>query len=294
MKNKILVLSLSFLAFSSVDALAVIANGSEGDVVFPDVYASASAEITWSGLNFSSDNGGTLALYNDFEALSQARADKLWHKNYDLSVWKSPLSEWNSEVKNAKAGYTSSNNNTSAPSDPIKGAFYTIAESHGETPATDDVSDHALIVSESDVRLYPGDGGDYTAVARAKTGQAYEVTAGGTFKFSIPCFVDLETFNGRKDDGDEYAAAWAWSWLRLYNWDTGEWDPISYVERTSDGDLEITYDFTKSSNSVQPTYVAFEAGADTIASIATVPVPPSVLMLLTGCTSLFFMRRRKS
>jgi hypothetical protein len=299
MKNKILVLSLSFLAFSSVDALAVIANGSEGDVVFPDVYASAYANITWSGLQITSTNGGTLALYEDFEALSMARADNLWHNDYNPSVWKSPLSEWDSEVKNA-ADYDYNDNNTSATNTPpIVTALYTIAESHGETPATNDVSSSALIVSESDVRFLPGDGGDYTAVARAKTGQAYEVTAGGMFKFSIPYFVDWVTFNSREDEGEEYAAAWAWSWLRLYNWGTGAWDPIfgTYVESTSNesGTFEISYAFTTSSNPAQPTYIAFEAGADTIASITNpVPVPPSVLMLLTGCTSLFFMRRRKS
>jgi len=160
---------------------------------------------------------------------------------------------------------------------------YEVARSNGETAAE-------FITSRSTVQLLPGSYGAYSAEARAQQGVSYEVLTAGDFLFSIP--YDLRvTVHDLNGDNTEAADVQAWSWLSL--WNGSEWSVIDATLRTAitagSGSLSFTYVAEKGQ------FLKFEAGADSrVQLLNPVPVPPSVLMLLTGCTSLFFLKRRKS
>jgi hypothetical protein len=155
-----------------------------------------------------------------------------------------------------------------------------------------------FIASHSNVQLMPGLDGHYSAEASAWRGQAYEVTTAGAVTFSIDYVLDVVY---GEDAMSNYGVAMAWIHLRQYDHASGGWSnevlledflTIEGVGSTADT-LSLSYTF----NSIDSrgTYILFEAGADTrVALLNPVPVPPSVLMLLTGCTSLFFLKRRKS
>lgn len=255
MKNKILALSFSLLAFSSSEALALISL--DGQV---DVYA----DLDWSNLAVTG-----VSVYDLSHSQSMAREADFW----DITSQPTWVQQTNYNTPVSIAESVPSNNEFDA------------AKATGETES-------AFISSSSTVQLLSGSYGAYSAEARAMRGQTYYVASAGTVTFSIPYELDVDVYDNIGDNA-EYTYTRAWSWLRL--WAGGDvWNQIAgtYSESTSgDGSLSISYTAAAGS------YLLFEAGADTRAALsnpAPVPVPPSVLMLLTGCTSLFFMKRRKS
>ena len=256
MKNRIVALSFALLAFSSSEALA--AGYAQDGLV--DAYA----DLAWDELAVTG-----VSAYTFSHSQSLARTADYWDITAQPTWVQQTIS--NAPVSIAQSVVT-------------VGEGYEAAKALGET--TD-----VLISSQSTVQLLSGSYGAYSAEARAMQGQTYSVASAGTVIFSIPYYleVDVEDNNG---DNAEYAYTRAWSWLRLYNSTTNLWDGIAgtYREVTSgEGFLNISY--TAAAGSL----LLFEAGADTRAAILNpVPVPPSVIMLLTGCTSLFFLKRRKS
>jgi hypothetical protein len=151
-----------------------------------------------------------------------------------------------------------------------------------------------------------GDYGVYSAEARARKDQSYEVTSIGTVTFRVPYSLRV-TFDDLAGDNSEYGWARAWSRLRVWTWlnddpnnSSGSWsDEITYtfdeIIGVGSQDYSLTFDYDVRAINPKGTYLRLEAGADTIVyDVNPVPVPPSVLMLLTGCTSLFFMKRRRS
>ncbi|KAF0189131.1 MAG: hypothetical protein FD168_978 [Desulfobulbaceae bacterium] len=255
MKNKILALSFSLLAFSSSEALAV--------EYAQDGLVDAYADLAWDELAVTG-----VSAYTWSHSQSMARTADYW----DITTQTTWVQQ---TIFNAAVSIAESS---------VSVGDYDAAKATGETQA-------AFISSQSTAQLLSGSYGAYSAEARAMHGQTYSVASAGTVTFSIPYFldVDVEDSNG---DNAEYAYTRAWSWLRLYNSTTTQWDQVAgtYTEVTSgSGSLNISYTAAAGS------YLLFEAGADTRAAILNpVPVPPSVLMLLTGCTSLFFLKRRKS
>jgi len=317
MKKKILALSISLLTFSSLDALALSAIESESDGG-DSFYADASAMVDMRNLSVSSN--GNLTLYTgdaySYEVTSHARTDNNWHEDItpdpladidgdgDYDVWDWSRQGDNSQTKTQKnSDYTT--NDTKASSY-LSIAPNSYAEALSATPSTlpgPNDSQLPIISSSSYVDFKPGEDGDATAVARAwANSQIYKVIGSGEYTFSVPYFVNVDT-NGSGGEGKEFAAAWAWAQLSVYDWVDDDWYQISgtyvdnYMLGENNGNLVISYAADLSSYTTsEPMYIMFEAGTDTIASMVVnpVPVPPSVLMLLTGCTSLFFMRRRKS
>ena len=264
MKTKIFLLSASLLAFSLSEVLAsTYESQTEGFIS-----ASAYADLDWGNLVVTGNV--TLTPYSDyFYSLSQAGTGEFWYTGSlpGEDTWVTDFVD---------AGHV-----TTAISSIVTGNGY--AQSEAETDAT-------FMYSSSGTWLFDdGSDGANSAWARAAKAQAYEVIAGGNVSFTIPYEVILGVQGG--ESSDEFAAAWAWSWLRL--WNGTDWAVIdgTYVDATTNGTGYLTVNYTATTGS----YIMFEAGADTIASMVNpVPVPPSVLMLLTGCTSLFFMKRRKS
>lgn len=257
MKNKILVLSFSLLAFSSSEVLAV---GYEGDGLV-DAYA----DLSWSSLAVAG-----VSAYTYSHSQSMARTADYW----DITTQPTWVQQ------------TRYNTTVSIAESIVSGGDYEAAKATGETGA-------AFISSQSTVQLLSSSyGASYSAEARAMQGQTYYVASAGTVTFNIPYELDVEVIDNNGDNA-EYTYTRAWSWLRL--WAGGNvWNQIAgtYSEATSGaGSLNISYVAAAGS------YLLFEAGADTrvaLSNPAPVPVPPSVLMLLTGCTSLFFLKRRKS
>lgn len=254
MKSKILALSFSLLAFSSSEALAVISLDGQVD---------AYADLAWDELAVAGASE-----YEFSHSHSMARTADYW----DITL----QPNWVQQSK--------SNTPDTIAESVVFVSEYEAAKATGETQA-------AFISSQSTVQLSAGSYGAYSAEARAMKGQTY-VASTGLVTFSIPYTLDVFV-----SDNDEYNAEYsftrAWSWLRL--WAGGDvWNEIAgtYTEATSGfGSLQFSY------NATAGQYLLFEAGVDTRAALLNpepVPVPPSVLMLLTGCTSLFFMRRRKS
>jgi len=264
MKTKIFLLSVSLLAFSLSEPLASMASERDSEGF---IQASAYADLDWEHLVVT----GNITPYSDYYySLSQAGTGEFW---YTGSL---PLEDtWVTDYKNP--GHV-----TTAVSSLVTSNGF--AQSEAETDAT-------WMYSSSGASLFDGGSvGANSAWARAAKAQAYSVNADGDVSFTIPYEVLLNVQGG--EISDEYAAAWAWSWLRL--WNGSDWAVIdgTYVDATTDGKADLIVNYK---NATAGSYIMFEAGSDTIASIVNpVPVPPSVLMLLTGCTSLFFMRRRKS
>jgi len=256
MKNKILALSFSLLALSSSRALAV-EYALDGQV---DAYA----ELAWDELGVAG-----VSLYTMSHSQSMAREADYW----DITLQSSWVNQLYYNTPDSIAVSLPANDEFDA------------AKATGETKAE-------FISSQSTVQLLSGSYGAYSAEARAMKGQTYYVTTTGEVTFSIPYEFRVDVLDNNGDNA-EYSYTRAWSWLRL--WAGGNvWNEIAgtYSEATSGaGSLDIRYTAAAGS------YLLFEAGADTRAALlnpAPVPVPPSVLMLLTGCTSLFFMRRRKN
>jgi len=263
MKTKIFLLSASLLAFSLSESLASMASESESEGF---IQASAYADLDWANLVVT---GNVTPYSNYYYSLSQAGTGEFW---YTGSL---PAEDtWVTDYKNP-------GHDTTALSPIVTSNGY--AQSEAETDAT-------FMYSSSGAWLFDDESvGANSAWARAAKAQAYSVNADGNVSFTIPYEVILDVQGG--ESSDEYAAAWAWSWLRL--WNGSDWGVIdgTYVDATINGAGNLIVNYTATAGS----YIMFEAGADTIASIANpVPVPPSVLMLLTGCTSLFFMKRRRS
>jgi len=253
MKNKILALSFSLLAFSSSEALAVTAG--------PDGYVNAYADLSWEDLAVT----GGITAYDSYSYSSAKTADY-----YDIALQATKVYQY-------------------SPASPVSFAQSIIpvglleaAKSVGETTATS-------IISGSTVQLLQGYYGAYSAEARSQQGLAYQVTSTGTVTFSIPYYLDVLVEDSYGDNTAE-ANTRAWSWLSL--WSGNKWSVIdsTFSEALSgSGFLSISYEAAAGS------FLRFEAGADSRAQLLNpVPIPPSVLMLLTGCTSLFFLKRRKS
>ncbi|MBV5307550.1 MAG: PEP-CTERM sorting domain-containing protein [Desulfobulbaceae bacterium] len=269
MKNKILALSFALLAFSSSQALAVTFDGEEPVVV--DGQVDAYADLDWKNLIVTGANAFIFS-----HSQSMARTADYW--NITLQPTWVQQTTYNPPILPAPA--------PAAPNSVAQSIVLSdgneAAKATGETEATS-------IVSRSTVQLLSGSYGAYSAEARAMQGQTYFLASGATATFIIPyeLFVNVSD-NNRDNAEDSYTRAW--SWLRL--WTGGsDWSQIAdtYSAATSgDGSLSIRY------TAVADSYLLFEAGADTrVALLNPVPVPPSVLMLLTGCTSLFFLKRRK-
>jgi len=252
MKNKILVLSFSLLAFSSSEAVAVTA---------PDGFVNASADLSWDELAVT----GSVTVYDSYSFSSAKTADY-----YDITLQTVKVSN-----------YSPGSSNSFAQSI-IPVGLFEAAKSVSETSGSS-------ITAKSTVQLLPGYYGAYSAEARSQEGRAYEVTSAGTVTFTIPYDLAVTVYDSYGDN-TEQANARAWSWLRMWSGDA--WNLIDGTTRTAtagSGSLSISYVAAAGS------FLKFEAGADSRAQLLNpVPVPPSVLMLLTGCTSLFFMRRRKN
>lgn len=281
MKKTVLVLSLSLFALTSSEVYANVAGSFEGyddvssyivwdEEVYLDGVVNAYANIDWQDLTVT----GNVTSYSYYHSLSKARTADVW----DITTQAS----WVVDSKNDNhITFAESPIPSTAENEPMKAI--------GETK-TD------LIASESEVLLLSSHWGAYSAEARAMKGQTYVVNADTVVTFSVPYYVDVEVFD-YKGDNSEYGYARAWSWLRLYNGTTKTWDQIAgtYTYQDVEGDGNGTGSLQFSYAAVKDSYLLFEAGADTRVALANpVPVPPSVLMLLTGCTSLFFMRRRKN
>jgi hypothetical protein len=261
MKKTILAFSLSLLAFTLSEANAVTS---------VDGFVDAYTHIDWNGLTVT----GGVTPYTDFYSLSKAKTANVWDITTQPS-WGVVDMKYHNPATYAESVF------------PVDG--YDAAKSMGETGVT-------FISSESTVQLLPGSFGVYSAEARAMKGQTYYAASDSEVSFTIPYLLEVESFDS-DNNNSEYGYARAWSWLRLYNWKTREYEQIAgtYTDEAIEGDgysqdksLKISYTAAAGS------YLLLEAGADTRVALAnSVPVPPSVLMLLTGCTSLFFMIRRK-
>ncbi len=265
MKTKILALSVSMLVFSFSGAQAV--EGGSDDTFF--YYADAYAELDWDSLDVTGN-----ITSSSYLSESQAGTGAFWYTGTfpDESTWVTDSAS-GSYVTSAYSSY------------PVPGDAYTAADSTGKTGATDPVV-AAGIFTGSTVRLLPGDAGAYSAWARAGIGQSYLVAADGPVTFSIPYDILFDTIGSTSSA--EYVEAMAWG--RLYWSNGGAWNEIEY-KSVANGYGDLTFNYTATAG----TYLLLNAGTDTIASIINpVPIPPSVLMLLTGCTSLFFLNRRKS
>jgi hypothetical protein len=282
MKNKILVFSMALLVCSFAEAEA----DSVGSV-------GAYADLDWSlwtvtGASGYVDDVGDVADF--YFNQSSARTAAIWDITTQPEVVPVPVYNTDSTFKNSSIWVGG------------EGGYYA-ATATGKT-GIDEYEDK-LIASESTVQLLSSSYGSYSAEATALRGQSYEVTTPGTtVTFSIPYVVDV-VLSGNDDIENEYGVAMAWIHLRQYDWGLGDWSSVLLAEKDftiigaghseSVTSLFLSYTFN-SIDTINGTYVLFEAGADTrvaIENTAPVPVPPSVLMLLTGCTSLFFLKRRK-
>lgn len=230
-------------------------------VLVQDGFVNAYADLSWDELVVT----GSVTEYDSYSFSSAKTADY-----YDITLQTVVASQYSSD---SPVSYAQSI---------IPVGLFEAAKSEGETSSSS-------ITSESTVQLLSGYYGAYSAEARSQQGRAYEVTSAGTVTFTIPYYLDV-TVDDWYGDNTEAATARAWSWLRLWSGDV--WSLIDGTTRTAtagEGFLSISYEAAKGS------FLKFEAGADSRAQLLNpVPVPPSVLMLLTGCTSLFFMRRRKN
>jgi len=268
MKNKILVFSMAFLvcSFSNTEADAGL-----GPIV--DAYA----DLDWSSWTVTGASTYDGAFYYN---QSSARTASVW----DITTQPEAIS------------VTKYNDDTTfmeSPETPVVNYKAT-----GET-GIDEHGGH-FIASESTVQLPSGSYGPYSAEASARRGQAYEVTTPVTVTFSIPYFVDVVYGD---DAMSNYGVAQAWIHLRQYSYLEKDWsdtilqEDFQLIEGEGYEEDALSLSYTFSSIDTRGTYILFEAGVDTRAAIVNpnpVPVPPSVLMLLTGCTSLFFMKRRRS
>jgi hypothetical protein len=277
MKKKILALSVSLLAFSISEAQA--------DNVL-DGIADAYSVLNWAGVSVTGGGAAINPPYTTFDSQSHARTADEWNIN-NQPTW----------VDN----YVLNGHDTYAQST-IPVGLYDAATSMGQTSAWE-------VFSESTVQFMTGDYGVYSAEARARKDQSYEVTSIGTVTFSVPYSLDV-TFYDLAGDNSEYGWARAWSRLRVWTWlnddpnnSSGSWSDVITGTYTFDEiigvgskkDYSLTFDYYVGAINPKGTYLRLEAGADTIVyDVNPVPVPPSVLMLLTGCTSLFFMKRRRS
>lgn len=262
MKSKILTLSLSVLAFS----ISGIDDASAAH--FFDVYSIASSELTWDGLTTTGD----MTPYTFFHSLSKARTADFWD-----------IENQNSWVIDMKY----SDHNTNAPSE-------TIFENSGV--ASEGETSSNLISSSSEAGIDYSSYGEYSGEARAMKGQTYHVgQVGGTVTFRIPYSLYVDTYI-REITYDAYSYARAWSWLRLWNQTTKTWDKISgtYTFEDITGLGRESDTLLISYNAAPGSYILLEAGADTRVAVSksVVPVPPSVLMLLSGFGGLYFLRRR--
>jgi len=282
MKNKILAVSFSLLAFSCSEVQAV-GIGLDGSV---DAYSF----LDWSALSVTSN----ATLYRLSESKSQARTANVW----DIATETSQPS-WVVPHKVLYPDYT-----TSAVSTITVNGDFEAAKATGKT-------DSANMSSKSNVQFESGSYGQYSAQAKVLMAQAYEITATGTVTFTIPYKLDVVIID---TDNNNYEYGWAKvaAQIRIWNWAndiagdaSGSWSNVlsgtlQFEEIVSLGDNKsdseyLTTSYTLSTLNSKGTYLRIEAGADTIVyDVNPVPVPPSVLMLLTGCTSLFFMRRRKN
>jgi len=273
MNKKILVFSISLLVFSFLEAHA--SSALDGSVI-------ATSSLDWGGLSVTGGGASINPPYTTFDSQSHARTANFWNIN-NQPIWKDV--------------YVKDGHDTYAPSK-LNGA----AESEGRT---DNGSVYG-VSAMSKVQFMSGDYGDYSAEARARKDQSYEVTSTGAVTFTVPYSLKVD-FDDADGDNAEYGWARAWSRLRVWAWlndnpadASGSWsDAINgtytYAEIVGMGSQNSTLTFSYNVGVINPkgTYLRFQAGADTIVYDVNVPVPPSVLMLLTGCTSLFFMRRRK-
>jgi hypothetical protein len=279
MKNKILVFSMALLVCSFSEAEAFISSGSVG----------AYADLDWSSWTVTGASGYEGNFYFN---QSSARTAAVWDITTQPEVIPVPVYNTDSTFMNSSIWVGG------------EGGYYA-ATATGET-GMDEYGDK-LIVSQSTVLALSSSYGSYSAEANALRGQSYKVAAPTTVTFSIPYVVDVALL-GNGDIEKEYGVAMAWIHLRQYDWSLGEfggWSDTLLAEKDftiigaghSEGidSLLLSYTFN-SIDTTNGTYILFEAGADTrvaIENTAPVPVPPSVLMLLTGCTSLFFLKRRK-
>jgi hypothetical protein len=276
MKSKILALSFSIMAFSCAETQAGVAVPVDFDGI-----ANASAYLYWDELSIT---GIAITPITLFESQSHARTADFWNI-YNQPTWV------DDDQDNVHA--------TSAVSViPVSG--YDAAKAVGETTAT-------FVFSDSTAQFMPGSYGEYSAEARARKDQSYKVTSTGIVTFSIPYDIDV-TFVDANNDNYAFGWAQAWSRLRVWTWaneiaddETGFWSEVidstyKFVEIYGEGSLssDLSFEYNVTDLNLKGTYLRFEAGADTIVyDVNPVPVPPSVLMLLTGCTSLFFLKRRK-
>jgi hypothetical protein len=254
-KNKILALSLTFLMFSLSEAQGTVESyGSE--VELPSV--STKASLSWTV------DSANIELY-EYGSWSGAAA------------WASPSTAvWGNDYR---AGSYDSYDDASVEIPP--GAT-TYAMSFGKTS-------NSNLFSASTVWLAPPSDTEYFARAGAQQFLTYEVTANGEIQYSVKYEIGFDSI------GSEYEENMAWAWSYLESWNsTNGWEVIegTFSELTSgSGTLDFRY------YALAGSWIQLQFGVETHASLLNpnpVPVPPSVLMLLTGCTSLFFMRRRKN
>jgi len=267
MNKKTLVLSLSLLICTFSEAPAA---------GFSDGFADASADLDWQNLTFSAN----VTVYAG--PINRALAGT-------ASALVIPSGNWVSE------GTVSTNTEAEHTTSGEGGTAYAIGQTNSAVTSS--------VFSESTATLFPDSFGVYSAEAHATRGQVYKVDSAGPVSFSIHYSLDVDISNG-DEDVDEYGAAKVAARLFQTSWNGSAWSGWNEIagtltSRKIEGDSEITSGELIISNiNVSPTsYIMFQAQADTIAwvdSPAPVPVPPSVLMLLTGCTSLFFLKRRKS
>jgi hypothetical protein len=276
MKKKLLVISMALLACSFSSAEASI----ESIETELDGFVDAYANLDWSAWNVT----GASEYEGDFYFnQSSARTAGVWDITTQPEAIPEVAYNYDSTIKEST----------------IPVGDYVAAEAAGET-GIDDFGEK-IITSQSTVRLMPSTYGSYSAESGALRGQSYEVlTANTTVTFTIPYVLDV-VYGDTYGDNDKYGVGMAWVHLRQFDQTAGKWseDVLAKVTLIQEGvgyqKNTLSLSYTIDSINPQGTYILFEAGVDTRAAILNpVPVPPSVLMLLTGCTSLFFMRRRKN
>jgi hypothetical protein len=245
---------------------------------FDGVLVDAYADLDWVNLTTSSN----IALYGSARDQSIAGTAPLWRNV--------PNGSWVFDQSFPVVGNTKAVSAINVGGEEGFDAAYAIGETGSD-----------FIISQSTAMLLTGFYGEYTAAANAQKFQMYSVTSSGSVSFSIHYSLDVDIEDIYNNGDDEYGRARVGARLWGTSWDGSAWSPwailpgtYSSQEMIGDGALTdgvLTINYTATAN----TYIMFHAQADTIASVKNpVPVPPSVLMLLTGCTSLFFMKRRKN
>jgi hypothetical protein len=254
MKNKVLTLSLTFLMFSLSEAQSSVAPNGNEAEL---LFVSNYADLSWTV-------SGNIT-QKDYASWSGAAAwaspsTAVWGDDYRAGSYES----YDDDSVDISLGLTT----------------YTAAKSYGQTS-------FGNLYSESTILLDPSSYGEYFAYASAQQTFKYQVTTNGEIKYTVTYDMGFDSIGSEYEENE----AWVWSYLEV--WDsTNGWTVIGDTdsELTSGfGTLDFTY------YALAGSWVQLQFGVETHASLANpVPVPPSVLMLLTGCTSLFFMKRRKN